>query len=244
MLENLLNQIDLNNLPTHVAIILDGNGRWAKKRFMPRYLGHHEGMERLVEIVETASDLGIKILSVYAFSTENWKRPEVEVNSLMDLLVKYVELQLDKLVKNNVKINILGDVTIIPKKSKEAIEKACRKTSKNTGMLFNIAINYGGRNDIVHAVKNILIENKKNNIDIEGLTETYFKKYLYTKDQSDIDLLIRTGGEQRISNFMLYQMAYAELYFTNCLWPDFRKKEFYQSILDYQKRNRQFGEIK
>ena len=243
MEENLLKQIDLNNLPKHVAIILDGNGRWAKKRFFPRFKGHQEGMKRVVEIVEKSSDLGIKYLSVYAFSTENWKRPESEVSSLMDLLVYYVEIQLAKLKKNNVKVVALGDLSIIPPKSKAAIIKACEDTKDNTGMVLNIAINYGGRDDIIHGVKNAIEEVINNKIDIADLNEDSFKKYLYTSSQPDIDLLIRSGGEKRVSNFMLYQMAYAELYFTDCLWPDFKELELYEAVLEYQNRNRRFGEV-
>ncbi|WP_099203130.1 isoprenyl transferase [Miniphocaeibacter massiliensis] len=243
MQENLLEQIDLDNVPEHVAIILDGNGRWAKKRFFPRFKGHQEGMKRVVEIVEKSSDLGIKYLSVYAFSTENWKRPESEVSSLMDLLVYYVEIQLAKLKKNNVKVMTLGDLSIIPPKSKAAIEKACSDTKDNTGMVLNIAINYGGRSDIIHGVKGVVedISNKK--ISIDDLTEISFKDYLYTSHQPDIDLLIRSGGEKRVSNFMLYQMAYAELYFTDCLWPDFKEDELYKAVLEYQNRNRRFGGV-
>lgn len=243
MTENLLGKIDNNNIPTHVAIILDGNGRWAKKRFMPRVIGHQEGMKKVVEIVEKSSDIGIKYLSVYAFSTENWKRPIKEVNSLMDLLVIYVEKQLDKLNKNNVKVTTLGDISVLPEKSREAIMRACDKTSQNTGMTLNIAINYGGRDDIIFAFKGLSKEITNGNIKIEDVDESLFKKYLYTGEQPDIDLLIRSGGDQRVSNFMLYQMAYAELYFTDCLWPDFNEDELYKAIIEFQRRNRRFGGI-
>ncbi|HHX69083.1 MAG: isoprenyl transferase [Miniphocaeibacter sp.] len=243
MQENLLNQIDLNNIPKHVAIILDGNGRWAKKRFLPRFKGHQEGMKRVVEIVEVASDIGIKYLSVYAFSTENWKRPVLEVNSLMDLLVYYVEIQLDRLKKNNVRVITLGDISKIPAKAKNAIIKACNETSSNTGMVLNIALNYGGRDDIINATKNIIKDLELEKINLDNLNEDIFKNYLYTKNQPDVDLLIRSGGEKRLSNFLLYQTAYAELYFTDCLWPDFKEEELFKSIIDYQNRNRRFGGV-
>ena len=243
MTESLLEKIDLNNIPNHIAIILDGNGRWAKKRFMPRFMGHQEGMKRVVDIVQASSDVGVKYLSVYAFSTENWKRPEKEVNSLMDLLVYYVEIQLEKLKKNNVKVVTLGDISIIPPKSKNAVLKACEETKNNTGMTLNIAINYGGRDDIVNATKNIVDNVQKGILDIEDINEEVFRNNLYTHGQSDIDLLIRSGGEKRVSNFMLYQMAYAEFYFTDTLWPDFKEKQLYEAILEYQNRNRRFGGV-
>ena len=241
--ENLLYNIDLNNIPEHIALILDGNGRWAKKRFLPRFKGHQEGMKRLVEIVEESNNLGVKYLSVFAFSTENWKRPKIEVNSLMDLLVLYVELQLEILNKNNVKINILGDITSLPSKPKKAILSAVEYTSNNTGMVLNIAINYGGRSDIVNSIKEVISKYENKIITLEDINEDLIRANLYTKEQPDIDFLIRTGGEKRISNFMLYQMAYAELYFTECLWPDFNKIKLYEAILDYQNRNRRFGGI-
>lgn len=243
MAENLLEKIDLNNIPKHIAIILDGNGRWAKKRFMPRFMGHQEGMKRVVDIVQASSDIGVKYLSVYAFSTENWKRPEKEVNSLMDLLVYYVEIQLEKLKKNNVKVITLGDISIIPPKSKNAILKACEETKNNTGMTLNIAINYGGRDDIVNATKKIAYDIQNGILNIENIDEDIFRSNLYTKGQEDIDLLIRSGGEKRVSNFMLYQMAYAEFYFTDCLWPDFKEEQLYEAILEYQNRNRRFGGV-
>lgn len=243
MTESLLEKIDLNNIPKHIAIILDGNGRWAKKRFMPRFMGHQEGMKRVVDIVQASSDIGVKYLSVYAFSTENWKRPEKEVNSLMDLLVYYVEIQLEKLKKNNVKVIALGDISIIPPKSKNAILKACEETKHNTGMTLNIAINYGGRDDIVNATRNIAYDIQNGILNIEDIDEDIFRNNLYTNGQEDIDLLIRSGGEKRVSNFMLYQMAYAEFYFTDSLWPDFKEEQLYEAILEYQNRNRRFGGV-
>lgn len=241
MEENLLSQISLNKLPKHVGIILDGNGRWAKKRFMPRVMGHREGMKRVVDIVEKASDLGIKYLSLYAFSTENWKRPEEEVNSLMDILVYYVKIQLDKLDKSNVKVIALGDISKLYPRAYNAILKAIKKTENNTGMVLNIGLNYGGRDEIIHGIKGVIEDIKNEKLDIDELDADLFNNYLYTKGQPDLDLLIRPGGEKRVSNFMLYQLAYAEFYYTDCLWPDFDENELYKAILDYQNRNRRFG---
>lgn len=241
MKENLLSQISLEKLPEHIGIILDGNGRWAKKRFMPRVMGHREGMKRVVDIVEKASDLGIKYLSLYAFSTENWKRPEEEVNSLMDILVYYVKIQLDKLDKNNVKVIALGDIDKLYPRAYKSILKAIKKTENNTGMILNIGLNYGGRDEIVYGVKGVIESIKNDELDIDDLDADIFNNYLYTKGQPDLDLLIRPGGEKRVSNFMLYQLAYAEFYYTDCLWPDFDENELYKAVIDYQNRNRRFG---
>lgn len=241
MKENLLSQISLEELPKHIGIILDGNGRWAKKRFMPRVMGHREGMKRVVDIVEKASDLGIKYLSLYAFSTENWKRPEEEVNSLMDILVYYVKIQLDKLDKNNVKVIALGDINKLYPRAYKSILKAIKKTENNTGMILNIGLNYGGRDEIIYGVKGVIEAIKNDELDIDELDADIFNNYLYTKGQPDLDLLIRPGGEKRVSNFMLYQLAYAEFYYTDCLWPDFDENELYKAVIDYQNRNRRFG---
>ncbi|WP_300408085.1 isoprenyl transferase [Lagierella sp.] len=239
MEESLLSKLDSNRIPIHVGIILDGNGRWAKKRFLPRVAGHREGMKRVVDIVEASSNLGIKYLSLYAFSTENWKRPKEEVSALMDLLIIYVESQLQRLMNNNVIVKTMGDISALPVKSKQAIERACEKTKENTGMVLNLGLNYGSRSEIVRAVEKLINSPKQ----MHELTEDSFKELLYTKSQPDLDLLIRPGGEQRLSNFMLYQIAYAELYFTNCLWPDFTAEELYKAIYDFQGRNRRFGGI-
>lgn len=241
MKENLLSQVSLQELPKHIGIILDGNGRWAKKRFMPRVMGHREGMKRVVDIVEKASDLGIKYLSLYAFSTENWKRPEEEVNSLMDILVYYVKIQLDKLDKNNVKVIALGDINKLYPRAYKSILKAIKKTENNTGMILNIGLNYGGRDEIIYGVKGVIEAIKNDELDIDELDADIFNNYLYTKGQPDLDLLIRPGGEKRVSNFMLYQLAYAEFYYTDCLWPDFDENELYKAVIDYQNRNRRFG---
>lgn len=239
MATNSLDELDLNKIPEHVGIILDGNGRWAKKRFMPRMAGHREGMKRVVDIVEASSNLGIKYLSLYAFSTENWKRPTEEVSALMNLLIVYVESQLKRLSDNNVIVKTIGDISKLPDKSRQAIEKACKTTKDNTGMVLNLGLNYGSRSEIIRAVEKII----NSSYDVNKLTEENFKEFLDTKSQPDLDLLIRPGGEKRLSNFMLYQVAYAELYFCDTLWPDFKEEELYKAILDFQSRNRRFGGI-
>lgn len=237
--KSLLKDIDTDKLPKHVGIILDGNGRWAKKRFLPRVAGHKEGMKRVVDIVECASNLGIKYLSLYAFSTENWKRPIDEVSSLMNLLILYVDSQLKRLNDNNVIVKTMGDISKLPDKSKKSIMKACEITKNNTGMILNLGLNYGSRSEIIRAVENII----NSSYNISEITEENFNNFLYTKGQPDLDLLIRPGGERRLSNFMLYQIAYAELYFCNTLWPDFNNEEFYKAILDFQSRSRRFGGV-
>ena len=232
VIEELKSQIDKDKLPSHVAIIMDGNGRWAQKKHLPRTAGHKEGMERVKEIVEVASNLGIKYLSLYAFSTENWKRPEEEVNGLMKLLVQYLRMELNNLNKNNVKIKTLGNIDGLPKLPREEVIRAVELTKNNNKMVLNIALNYGGRNEIVTGVKNILKDVKMGKMEIEDLTEENFQEYLYTISQPDPDLLIRPSGELRISNFMLYQIAYTEFWFSNIYWPDFREENFYQAIID------------
>ncbi|MBW4828716.1 MAG: isoprenyl transferase [Clostridiaceae bacterium] len=243
IIENFKEKIDENNLPVHVAIIMDGNGRWAKKRFLPRTAGHKEGMERVKEIVEVAAKTGIKYLSLYAFSTENWKRPEKEINGLMNLLVQYLRAELNTLHKNNIKVKILGDISKLPLLPRIEVEKAIEKTKNNDKMTLNIALNYGGRDEIIEATKNILKDVEMGKMDIEELNVNTFNKYLYTKNQPDPDLLIRPSGELRISNFLLYQIAYTEFCFYNIYWPDFREEHFYRAIIDYQKRDRRYGGI-
>ena len=243
IIEELKEKINMENLPDHIAIIMDGNGRWAKKRFLPRNFGHQEGMRRVVEIVTTANNLGIKYLSLYAFSTENWKRPESEINGLMKILVIYINNELDKLHKNNVKINIMGDISKLPEFARIEVNKAIEKTENNTGMTLNIALNYGGRDEIIVGVRRILKDIELGNIDIENINTDNFGDYLYTGSQPDPDLLIRPSGELRLSNFMLYQIAYSEFYFSDILWPDFKEKQLYEAILNYQERNRRFGGI-
>lgn len=242
-IEELRAKIDMSRLPNHIAIIMDGNGRWAQKRFLPRNFGHQEGMERVIEIVAAASNLGIKHLSLYAFSTENWKRPMDEIQGLMKILVQYIRRELDKLNKNNVKLNIMGDIEKLPELAKIEVIRAIETTSKNTGMVLNIGLNYGGRDEIIKGVKKILKEVELGKISIDDIDEENFKNYLYTSGQPDPDLLIRPSGELRLSNFMLYQVAYTEFWFSNILWPDFKEEHLLLSILDYQNRNRRFGGI-
>ena len=241
--KSLKNQIDIDNLPKHISIIMDGNGRWAKKRFLPRNLGHQEGMKRVVEIVEASTKLGIKHLTLYAFSTENWKRPKDEIDGLMRILVFYIRSELYRLIKNNVKLHILGDIEPLPIVARYEVKRAIEETKNNNGMHLNIALNYGGRADIINAVKEILKDVELGNINIDDIDSNLFSGYLYTNGQPDPDLLIRPSGESRISNFLLYQIAYTELWFSDILWPDFKEENLYEAIIDYQKRNRRFGGI-
>ena len=231
--------MEVNNIPEHVAIILDGNGRWATKRNKPRTFGHKKGAENVVDIAIHAKNRGVKYLTLYAFSTENWKRPASEVDYLMKLLISFVEKKLDQLMAEDCKINFLGDLSKIPKNTRKAVEKALDKTKNNNSLFINIALNYGGRDEIVHAIKSIIDDGYLS----KDIDEKLISKYLYTGNLPDPDLLIRPGGELRLSNFLIYQMAYTELYFTDCLWPDFNKDEFDKAIMEYAKRNRRFGDI-
>ena len=236
--------IDLNKIPTHVAVIMDGNGRWAAKNRVNRISGHNAGMESMKNIVRKASDIGIKYLTVYAFSTENWKRTEEEVSGIFKLLVKFVKLDLDELCEKNVKVMVMGDYSVIPDNAKKSLEKTMEKTKDNTGLQFNIALNYGSRAEILRGINNIIADEKKRKINLP-IDEKLFSKYLYTGDECgnvpDPDLIIRTSGEQRLSNFLLWQCAYSEFAFTDTLWPDFTREEFEQIIEKYQNRERRFG---
>ena len=225
----------------HLAIILDGNGRWAKKRNLPRSMGHKEGSENVVDIALYAKEKGIKYLTLYAFSTENWKRPEEEISKLMDLLAFYIKSQLEKIKKNNVRIKVLGDYSIFPDKIVKLIDDALQETKSNDKMILNIGLNYGGQSEIVRASKLICEDVIAGKLSLEDIDTESFKDYLYTRDQEDLDLLIRPSGELRVSNFLLYQLAYSEFYFSNILWPDFHEEEFYKAIYDFQKRNRRYG---
>lgn len=226
--------------PSHVAIILDGNGRWAQKRNMPRTFGHKNGAENVVDIAIHAKKRGVKYLTLYAFSTENWKRPKKEVDYLMKLLIKFVNDKIDQLMKEDCKLNFLGDLSAIPDQTRKAVELALDRTKDNKSLFINIALNYGGRNEVVHAFKNIINEGYR----AEDIDEELISDYLYTKDIPDPDLLIRPGGELRISNFLIYQIAYSELYFTDKLWPDFSYEDFDMAIEEYSRRNRRFGDVK
>ena len=216
---------------------MDGNGRWATKRNKPRVFGHNEGMKRVVDVVENSLNIGIKYLSLYAFSTENWKRPQKEIDFLMQILIKYIDDQLNKLVTQGVKINILGDISVLPEKVIQKIEYALDSTKDNDKLILNIAINYGSRQEILRAVNTAIVDG-------EILTDDEFSKLLYTRNQPDVDLLIRPGGEKRLSNFLLYQMSYAELYFSDIYWPDFKLESLIDAIYWYQNRNRRFGGLK
>ena len=238
--------IDKTKVPAHVAIIMDGNGRWAKKRFLPRVVGHNAGMLAMKEIVKASSALGVKYLTVYAFSTENWKRSEEEVSGIFKLLVKYVDSELEELNSNNVKVHVLGDYSVIPKDARERLEKSLETTRNNTGLQFNIALNYGSRAEIVRGVNKIISDIREGKLpeDTE-VTEELISEYLYTGKENDNipdpDIIIRTSGEERLSNFMLWQSAYSEFEFTDSLWPDFTPEEYEKLLEDYAGRDRRFG---
>lgn len=228
-------------IPEHVAIIMDGNGRWAKKRALPRVAGHREGIKVLRNTTKLANELGIKTLTVYAFSTENWKRPEKEVEFLMKAPIEFLDTFLPDLISENVKVNIMGEIESIPQHTKRAVEKAMKDTEQNDGLLLNLAFNYGSRAEIMKAVERIAAEVKSGKLEQKDISEDLFSSYLMTKDISEPDLLIRTSGEIRLSNFMLWQLAYTEFWFTDVLWPDFSEKEFLKAIEVYQNRSRRYG---
>ena len=224
-------------IPSHLAIILDGNGRWAKKQNRPRTFGHKEGAENVIRIARSAKKFGIKTLTLYAFSTENWKRPASEVGFLMDLLIKFVKSKLDELIAEDCKLNFLGYISKLPEKTREACLYALDKTKDNKSLLINIALNYGGRDELVHAFREIMAKGYGS----DDITEDMISDNLYTSGQSDPDLLIRPGGELRLSNFLIYQMAYTELYFTDVLWPDFTEDDLRDAILEFTRRDRRYG---
>jgi len=228
-------------LPSHIAIIMDGNGRWAKEKGEDRLYGHLHGVESVRNIVEGAAELGIKYLTLYAFSTENWDRPEYEVSGLMELLVDTIHKEVPTLNKNNIKLHVIGDINMLPDAAKTELNDALKETSVNTGLNLIMALSYSSRWEIINAVKQIAKDVKENILAAEDITQEVMQQYLTTKDFPDPELMIRTSGEYRISNFLLYQLAYSELYFTNTLWPDFRKENLYTAILDYQSRERRFG---
>jgi undecaprenyl diphosphate synthase len=230
--------IDLSNLPAHVAVIMDGNGRWAQKRKLPRIFGHRAAIKSVREIVETCAKLKLGVLTLYAFSTENWTRPRPEVSALMHLLKAYLEKELKTMMENDIRLTCIGDISKLPEGSRNELKSVMAATSGNRGMILNLALNYGGRHDIVQAVNKII---KKG---VKEIDEETFGRYLYTEGLPDPDLLIRTSGEMRISNFLLWQCAYTEFYITETLWPDFREKDLYAAIADYQKRERRFGGVK
>lgn len=235
--------INKDAVPNHIAIIMDGNGRWATKRKLPRNAGHRAGVEALRDVIKTSSNIGIKYLTLYAFSTENWKRPESEVSLLMKLLIEYLRKEVKELHKNNVKINVIGDIKQFHDEVIEEVDKAINKTKNNTGLCVNIALNYGGRSEIVNGIKHIAANCKNGEIKIEDINESLVSSFLYTKNMPDPELLIRTSGEIRISNFLLWQCAYSEFWFTDIYWPDFTGEHLIKAISDYQNRSRRFGGI-
>lgn len=236
--------VDPARIPSHIAIVMDGNGRWAKKRGLPRLNGHNAGMAALKEIVKHSSTLGISYLTVYAFSTENWKRPEEEVSGIFKLLILYVQKEIKELNENNVKVNILGDWSVLSKDVQKAIMMAIETTKNNTGLHFNIALNYGGRAEITYAVKSILNSVEKGELKASDVNEASIASRLYTAGMPDPDMIIRTGGEFRLSNYLIWQSAYSELVVSDVFWPDFSPKEYEKSIIEYQSRERRFGGLK
>jgi undecaprenyl diphosphate synthase len=240
-MESLKERIDLNRLPRHIAIIMDGNGRWAKEQGQDRLYGHFHGVESVRNIVEGCAELGIQYLTLYAFSTENWDRPEYEVVGLMELLVKTIQKELEDLHKNNIKLHVIGDLNMLPNYARAELMDALKTTEKNTGLNLIMALSYSGRWELLNAVKNIAHDVKKDKLQVEQIDQETLQQYLATSGFPDPELMIRTSGEYRISNFLLYQLAYAELYFTHVRWPDFRKENLYEAILDFQNRERRFG---
>src|SRR5262245_46449316 len=238
--EALARQVNFEQLPRHVAIIMDGNGRWAAHRHLPRVEGHRAGIDSVRDVVETSARLGIPVLTLYAFSVENWKRPRAEVSTLMMLLKRYIRLELDNLHKNNIRFRVIGRSGELAVDVQRELQAGIEHTARNTGMLFNIALNYGGRTEILDAARRAI----ESGVAAADLDEKRFSEFLYTAGQPDPDLLIRTSGEMRVSNFLLWQIAYAEIWVTDTLWPDFRRRDLLEAIVAYQKRDRRYGGIK
>lgn len=232
-----MSKIDISNLPGHIAVIMDGNGRWAKQRSLPRILGHKHGVKTVKKIVRASSSLGIKVLTLYAFSTENWKRPETEIKGLFSLLLHFLKKELREFHKENIKLRVLGDFSKFPGEIQKELEAACELTKNNTGLQLNVALNYGARQEILRAFEKMAAEG------IKKPTEQQVSDFLYTKGQPDPDLLIRTSGELRISNFLLWQIAYSEIYITEKYWPDFSENDLKKAIIEYQNRERRFGAL-
>jgi undecaprenyl diphosphate synthase len=233
--------LDPGRMPRHVAIIMDGNGRWAQKKLMPRTMGHRAGMTALKRVVRACDDLGILFLTVFAFSTENWKRPVTEVEYLMNLLVEFLRKELEELHHSDVRINIIGDYLAVPRQCQVEIERAVELTRENTGLVFTIALNYGARREIIDAVKALLVKVEEGEVAADDIEEGLFARMLYTGELPDPDLLIRTAGEMRISNFMLWQIAYSEISVTPTLWPDFTREDLIMALQEFQRRDRRFG---
>ena len=242
-MESLKGRIDLQKLPRHIAIIMDGNGRWAKEKGQDRLYGHFHGVESVRDIVEGCAEIGIGYLTLYAFSTENWDRPEDEVTGLMELLVETIRKETETLNKNNIRLHVIGDTKMLPAYAQKELKESLEITAGNKGLNLIMALSYSSRWEIVQAVKGIAKEVKEGSLQPEAITQDTFQQYLCTSTFPDPELVVRTSGEYRISNFLLYQLAYAELYFTDVRWPDFRKENLYEAILDFQKRERRFGKI-
>jgi undecaprenyl diphosphate synthase len=238
--EALARQVNFEQLPAHIAIIMDGNGRWASKRHLPRVEGHRAGINAVRDVVETSARLGIEVLTLYAFSTENWKRPEAEVSTLMALLKRYLRIELKTLLQNNIRFRVIGRREELASDIQDELADAEARTAGNAGLLFNIALNYSGRAEITDAVKRMIASG----VDPQAVTEQRVGDFLYTAGQPDPDLLIRTSGEMRVSNFLLWQIAYAEIWVTDTLWPDFRARHLLDGILEFQKRDRRYGGLK
>ncbi|MFH1798542.1 MAG: isoprenyl transferase [Candidatus Omnitrophota bacterium] len=232
----------MDSLPQHIAIIMDGNGRWAKKRNLPRIMGHRAGLRAVQTVIEVAARRGIKALTLYTFSTENWKRPRMEIDALMSLLEKAIKENLKKLLENNVRFNVIGIRDNLSPVLRDLIKGAEEKTSSNSGMILTLALSYGSRQEIVNAIKKLYLKVEEGTLDISNLKEEDFEEFLYTKNLPRLDLIIRTSGEMRLSNFLLWQAAYSEIYVTDTLWPDFEEKEMEKALAEYEKRNRRFGE--
>ena len=238
---NFKKEIEINNLPKHIAIIMDGNGRWAKERGFLRAIGHESGTKSVRNTVEACSELGIKNLTLYAFSSENWNRPKLEVQTLMQLLISSLKKELPTMQKNSIRLNAIGNLNNLPKKVQKELLYVVESTKENIEMTLTLALSYGSRDEIVDVTRQICDKVKNNIISIENIDDTLINQHLYTRNLQDVDLLIRTSGEKRISNFLLWQIAYAELYFTDVYWPDFKKENLYEAITNYQKRERRFG---
>lgn len=236
-------ELDFDNIPQHIAIIMDGNGRWAKAKNLPRTMGHKAGVETIRRVIKEADRLGVKYITLYAFSTENWKRPKDEVNALMKLLVQYLKTEVSELHKNRVVLRVLGDINGLADDCRREIEESIELTKNNTGLVLNFAFNYGGRDEIIKAVKTMIDDVQEGKINKENIDQELFADYLYTKGSPDPDLIIRPSGEQRISNFLLWQCAYSEFWYSNVNWPDFSEKDLQRAIYDYQNRDRRFGGV-
>jgi undecaprenyl diphosphate synthase len=243
LVASLKENIDVNNLPQHIAVIMDGNGRWAKQKGAARIFGHRNAVQAVREITEGCAELGVKFLTLYAFSTENWGRPKDEVDGLMELLVNTLQKEIKTLLDNSVKLKIIGDMNSLPKVCQTNLLEAMAAANNNTGLTLQLALSYSGRSEITKALKKIAIDVKQGSIQPEDVTEKLIENYLETRGVPDPELLIRTSGEMRISNFLLWQVAYTELYITPKLWPDFRKEDLYEAICAYQKRERRFGKV-